>query len=54
MFGIGYQTCDDCPMPRPWRIEYHEANYHVMSRGGRREKIFLGDGDCQDFLKTLA
>jgi hypothetical protein len=25
-----------------------------MSRGDRREAIFLDDGDRQDFLKTLA
>jgi REP element-mobilizing transposase RayT len=28
--------------------------YHVMSRGDRREAIFLDDVDRQDFLKTLA
>jgi len=28
--------------------------YHVMSRGDRREKIFLDDIDRQDFIKTLA
>jgi putative transposase len=28
--------------------------YHVMSRGDRREDIFLCDVDRQDFLKTLA
>ena len=28
--------------------------YHVMSRGNRREKIFLDDVDRQDFIKTLA
>jgi putative transposase len=28
--------------------------YHVMSRGNRREKIFLDDIDRQDFIKTLA
>ena len=28
--------------------------YHVMSRGDRREKIFLDDIDGQDFIKTLA
>jgi REP element-mobilizing transposase RayT len=28
--------------------------YHLMSRGDRREKIFLDDVDRQDFLKTLA
>ncbi len=41
-------------MPRPSRIEYHGAIYHVMSRGDRHEKIFLDDVDCQDFLKTPA
>src|ERR1044071_4221785 len=28
--------------------------YHVMSRGDRREDIFLDDVDRHDFLKTLA
>jgi hypothetical protein len=28
-------------MPRKLRIEYPGAMYHVMSRGDRREKIFL-------------
>jgi REP element-mobilizing transposase RayT len=28
--------------------------YHVMSRGNRREDIFLNDVDRQDFIKTLA
>ena len=28
--------------------------YHVLSRGDRREDIFLEDVDRQDFLKTLA
>jgi REP element-mobilizing transposase RayT len=28
--------------------------YHVMSRGDRREDIFLNDVDRQDFIKTLA
>ena len=28
--------------------------YHVMSRGDRREKVFLDDVDRQDFVKTLA
>jgi hypothetical protein len=30
-------------MPRKLRIEYPGAMYHVMSRGDRREKIFLDD-----------
>ena len=36
------------------RVEYGGAIYHVMSRGDRREDIFLDDVDRQDFLKTLA
>src|SRR5512140_67603 len=41
-------------MPRQLRVEYPGAIYHVMSRGDRREDIFLDDVDRQDFLKTLA
>ena len=41
-------------MPRQIRIEYPGAIYHVLSRGDRREPIFLDDGDCHDFIKTLA
>ena len=41
-------------MPRKPRVEYPGAIYHVMSRGDRREDIFLDDVDRQDFLKTLA
>jgi hypothetical protein len=41
-------------MPRQLRLQYPGAMYHVMSRGNRREKIFLDDVDRQDFIKTLA
>jgi len=41
-------------MPRKLRVEYAGAIYHVMSRGDRREDIFVDDVDRQDFLKTLA
>ena len=41
-------------MPRAVRVQYPGAIYHVMSRGDRREDIFLDDVDRQDFLKTLA
>jgi hypothetical protein len=41
-------------MPRKLRLEYSGAIYHVMSRGDRREKIYLDDVDRQDFIKTLA
>ena len=40
-------------MPRKLRIQYPGAIYHVMSRGDRREKIYLDDIDRQDFIKTL-
>jgi hypothetical protein len=40
-------------MPRPLRIEYEGALYHVMSRGDRREAIFLEDADRDGFLHTL-
>ena len=32
-------------MPRPLRIEYPGAIYHVMNRGDRREPIFKDDVD---------
>jgi putative transposase len=38
-------------MPRKLRIQYAGAMYHVMSRGDRREEIFLDDIDRQDFIK---
>jgi len=41
-------------MPRKRRVEYAGALYHVMSRGDRREDIFLDDVDRHDFIKTLA
>ena len=41
-------------MPRKLRLQYPGAMYHLMSRGDRRENIFLDDVDRQDFIKTLA
>jgi REP element-mobilizing transposase RayT len=41
-------------MPRQPRVEFPGAIYHLMSRGDRREDIFLTDVDRHDFLKTLA
>ena len=41
-------------MPRKLRVEYPGAIYHVLSRGDRREDIFLDDVDRHDFIKTLA
>jgi REP element-mobilizing transposase RayT len=40
-------------MPRPLRIEFEGAIYHVMNRGGRREPIFQDDADRQRFVETL-
>jgi putative transposase len=40
-------------MPRQLRIQYPGSMYNVMSRGNRRQDIFLDDVDRQDFLKTL-
>jgi putative transposase len=39
-------------MPRPLRLEYEGAIYHVMSRGDRREPIFQDDADRKRFLET--
>ena len=41
-------------MPRPLRLEYAGAMYHVMNRGDRREDIFKDDQDRERFLSTLA
>ena len=40
-------------MPRSPRIQYEGAIYHVMSRGDRREAIYLDDQDRKIFLATL-
>ena len=40
-------------MPRPLRIEYEGARYHVMSRGDRREDIVNDDKDRHQFLRAL-
>jgi REP element-mobilizing transposase RayT len=41
-------------MSRPLRIEFEHANYHVTSRGDRREPIFLDDEDREAFLVVLS
>jgi hypothetical protein len=41
-------------MPRQVRVQYPGTICHIMSRGDRRERIFLEDVDRQVFLKTLA
>ncbi len=40
-------------MPRPQRIEYEGAFYHVMNRGRARQMIFHDESDYQVFLDTL-
>ena len=40
-------------MSRPLRIQYEGACYHVISRGNRREVVFLENSDCELFLEKL-
>jgi len=40
-------------MARPLRIQYPGAVYHVMNRGGSRQKVFLDKQDYEAFLKTV-
>ena len=40
-------------MPRPLRIEYEGAFYHVTARGNEKGTIFLAEGDFARFLKLL-
>ena len=40
-------------MARPLRIQYHDAYYHVMSRGNRGEAIFMTDSDRVTLLDGL-
>ena len=41
-------------MPRPQRIEYENAFYHVMNRGRGRQAVFHDPRYYQAFLETLA
>ena len=40
-------------MPRPPRIQYENAFYHVMNRGRGRRWIFHGEAYYDAFLETL-
>ena len=40
-------------MRRPLRIEYPGAVYHVMNRGGARERVFLEKQDYEAFIRTI-
>ena len=41
-------------MPRPLRMQFPGAIYHIMNRGDRREPIFRDDADRRSFLATLS
>jgi REP element-mobilizing transposase RayT len=40
-------------MARPLCIQNPGSVYHVMNRGGSRQKVFLDKQDCEAFLKTM-
>lgn len=40
-------------MARALRIQFEGALYHVMSRGDRREDVFIHDADRRSFLSVL-
>ena len=40
-------------MPRPWRITYAGARYHITSRGNGRQRIFLRPRDYERFVEQL-
>jgi REP element-mobilizing transposase RayT len=40
-------------MPRPLRVQFAGAIYHIISRGDRREQVFVSDADRLGFLRTL-
>jgi len=41
-------------MPRPPRLEYPDAIYHVTARGAQQDAIFLDDQDRATLLRILA
>lgn len=40
-------------MPRPPRIQFNDAHYHIYNRGNRRERIFKDDADYAAFEAFL-
>jgi REP element-mobilizing transposase RayT len=40
-------------MPRPWRIRYAGAKYHLTVRGNARDAVFLESCDYKRFLEQL-
>ncbi len=47
-------TLYPCLMPRPTRIQYDHAFYHVMNRGRGRQAIFHDEAYYSAFLETLS
>lgn len=41
-------------MARPLRLEFPGAVYHIISRGNRRQAIYLCDADFEAFLECLS
>src|SRR4051812_43300245 len=46
-------VCIGLGMPKPPRVLYNGALYHVMARGNRRREIFRDDVDRLRFLEIL-
>ena len=40
-------------MPRPWRVEFAGASYHVINRGNYRRNLLAGKGAAEAFERTL-
>jgi REP element-mobilizing transposase RayT len=40
-------------MPRPWRLRYAGAKYHLTVRGNARQQVFFGAEDYERFLSQL-
>lgn len=40
-------------MARPWKIQYEDAIYYVMSRGVVQGAVFLGNSDYYRFLEYM-
>ncbi len=40
-------------MPRPWRLRFAGAKYHLTQRGNGGQAVFLGADDYGRFLEQL-
>ncbi len=40
-------------MPRPWRVRYAGAKYHLTVRGNGRAGVFLAPDDYARFMEQL-